>query len=68
MNFLANFAMNILQRNPRVSANPQAQQLMQIIQTGDNEQGQRMAENLCCTYGMTRDQALTEAKKFFGIK
>lgn len=68
MNQIANFAINLLQRNPRVANNPQAQKLMEIIQNGDNQQGEKMAENLCETYGMTKDQALTEAKKFFGIK
>lgn len=68
MNQIANFAINLLQRNPQFSNNPQAQKLMEIIQNGDNQQGEKMAENLCETYGMTKDQALTEAKKFFGIK
>ena len=68
MNQIANVAINMLQRNPRFANNPQAQKLMEIIQNGDNQQGEKMAENLCETYGMTKDQALTEAKKFFGIK
>lgn len=68
MNQIANFAMNILMKNPNVANNPQAQQLIQMIQNGDSAQGEKMAENLCETYGMTKDQALTEAKKFFGIK
>ena len=68
MNQIANFAMNLLQRNPNMANNPQAQQLLQMIQNGDSAQGEKMAENLCETYGMTKDQALAEAKKFFGIK
>lgn len=68
MNKIANFAINMLQRNPQFANNPQAQKLMEIIQNGDSQQGEKMAENLCETYGMTKDQALTEAKKFFGIK
>lgn len=68
MNQIANFAMNLLQRNPNMANNPRAQQLLQMIQNGDSAQGEKMAENLCETYGMTKDQALTEAKKFFGIK
>lgn len=68
MNKIANFAMNILMKNPNVANNPQAQQLIQMIQNGDSAHGEKMAENLCETYGMTKDQALTEAKKFFGIK
>lgn len=61
------FAMNILQSNPRVMNNPQAQGLMQVIQSGDAAKGQQMAENLCKTYGVTPDQALQEARKFFHI-
>lgn len=68
MNQIANFAINMLQNDPRFANNPQAQKLMEIIQNGDSQQGEKMAENLCETYGMTKDQALTEAKKFFGIK
>lgn len=68
MNQIANFAINLLQKNPNMVNNPQAQQLLKMIQNGDSAQGEKMAENLCETYGMTKDQALTEAKKFFGIK
>lgn len=61
------FAMNMLQNNPQVMNNPQAQGLMQVIQSGDAAKGQQMAENLCKTYGVTPDQALKEARKFFHI-
>lgn len=61
------FAMNMLQRNPQVMNNPQAQGLMEVIQSGDANKGKRMAENLCKTYGVTPDQALEEARKFFHI-
>ena len=61
------FAMNMLQSNPQVMNNPQAKGLMQVIQSGDAAKGQQMAENLCRTYGVTPDQALEEARKFFHI-
>ena len=61
------FAMNMLQNNPQVMNNPQAQGLMQVIQSGDAAKGQQMAENLCKTYGVTPNQALEEARKFFHI-
>lgn len=61
------FAMNMLQRNPQVMNNPQAQGLMEVIQSGDATKGKQMAENLCKTYGVTPDQALEEARKFFYI-
>ena len=61
------FAMNMLQQNPNLQNNPQAQGLMQIIQSGDEARGKQIAENLCRTYGVTPDQALQDARKFFHI-
>lgn len=61
------FAMNLIQKNPQVANNPMAKQLIDVIQNGSDEQGRQIAENLCQTYGTTKEQALADAKKFFGI-
>jgi hypothetical protein len=61
------FAMNLINRNPQVANNPMARQLIQVIQSGNETQGQQIAENLCQSYGISRDQALTDAKRFFGM-
>ena len=61
------FAMGMISRNPKVANNPRAQQLISVIQNGDSAQGEKIAENLCQTYGVTKEQALDDAKKFFGI-
>ena len=61
------FAMSMLQSNPNLQNNPQAKGLMDIIQSGDSARGKQMAENLCKTYGVTPDQALQDARKFFHI-
>ena len=66
-NSIMNFAVGLISRNPRVANNPRAQQLISVIQNGDQEQGEKIAENLCETYGVTKEQALSDAKKFFGI-
>ena len=66
-NSIMNFAMGLISRNPRVANNPRAQQLISVIQNGDQEQGEKIAENLCETYGVIKEQALSDAKKFFGI-
>ena len=62
------FAMGMISRNPKVANNPRAQQLISVIQNGDSAQGEKIAENLCQTYGVTKEQALDDAKKFFGIR
>lgn len=64
---LKDFAINMISNNPRVSRNPQAQHMLQIIQNGDSKQGQQIAENICKTYGITPEQAVQQAKKFFGM-
>lgn len=61
------FAMNLLQNNPNVAKNPQAQEMLKVIQNGDSQRGQMIAENLCKTYGITKEDALTQAKRFFHI-
>lgn len=61
------FAMGMLQQNPQLQNNPQAKGLMEIIQSGDSERGRQMAENLCKTYGVSPEQAIQDARKFFYI-
>lgn len=34
------FAMNLLQNNPNVAKNPQAQEMLKVIQNGDSQRGQ----------------------------
>ena len=64
---LYNFAMGILQTNPQVANNPRAKELIQVLQSGDTEKGQRIAQNICDSYGITKEQALSQARQHFGI-
>lgn len=59
------FAMNMLRRNPSISQNPRNQDLLQVIQSGDDARGQQIAENLCKTYGVTPQEAVNMATDFF---
>lgn len=53
--------------DPKFANNPVAQQYLQVIESGDAEAGRRIAENLCKTNGVTPNQAIGDAKKFFNI-
>lgn len=64
----AEFAATLLQQNPNIASNPQAQALMSAIKSGDSEQGALIARNICNTMGMSEDEALRQAKQFFGIQ
>lgn len=68
MNDLKSFAMMLLRQNPNIMNNPQAQHMVSIIQNGDSTQGQQIAENLCKTYGISKEDAIQQAKQFFGMR
>lgn len=68
MNDLKSFAMMLLRQNPNIMNNPQAQHMVSIIQNGDSTQGQLIAENLCKTYGISKEDAIQQAKQFFGMR
>lgn len=63
----AQMAMNLINQNPNVAANPQAKELIDIINSGDSARGEQMANNILNSYGISKEQGLTDAKKFFGL-
>ena len=64
---MRDFAMNLISSNPQIAQNPQAQEMINVIKSGDAERGKQIANNLCQTYGVTPDQAIAQARKMFSI-
>lgn len=64
---IRSMALSLISRNPEIASNPQAQNLIGVIQNGDSKKGEEIARNLCNTYGVTPEQAFTQAKNFFGF-
>ena len=62
---LATVAMLLIQKNPQMQNNPMAQQFMSILQSGNQAQGEQMARNICSSYGLTPEQALQQATRYF---
>lgn len=60
-------ALALLGRAPQVSQNPNARHMLDVIQSGDSDEGERIARNLCQSYGVTPEQAMEQARRFFGI-
>lgn len=67
MDNIMDFAMNLISRNPKIANNPQAQEMIDVIKSGDFRRGEEIANNLCKTFGTSREQAVAEAKAFFRI-
>lgn len=64
---LQEFAVNLLMNSPKVANNPQAQEMVNVIKTGDNVKGEQLARNLCQTYGIGIQDAYGQAQRFFHI-
>lgn len=59
------YIQNAVRQNPGIMNNPQAQNFMSIIQSGDSRRGEEVANNLLATYGITKEQALAQARNVF---
>lgn len=53
---------------PSMANNQNARAMIKAVQSGDAEAGQRIARNLCESYGVTPEQAVQQAKGFFHIQ
>lgn len=62
------FALQLLQRNPSIANNPNAQEMIRVIQNGDSARGEQIANNLISTYGVSKSQAMQQAANFFGFR
>lgn len=60
-------AIQMLRSRPDIAGNPRAQEMLRIIQEGDSERGEEVANNLLSNYGMTKQQGIEAARRFFGL-
>lgn len=68
MNALINLLIQRLAQSPNVQNNPNAQQWLSIIQSGDSAHGEQIARNIAKSYGMTPEQAAQQAQNgLFGM-
>lgn len=64
---MRSFALNLFSQSPNIRSNPQMQDMLQVIQSGDSARGQQIAENLCNTYGISKEDAISNARNFFHL-
>lgn len=58
----------LMQRNPAIMNNPNAQNMLNVVTSNDVNKGEQIARNLCQSYGVPPEQVYQQAKKFFGIQ
>lgn len=59
--------MGMIAKNPQIANNPRNKEMFNVIQSGDTKKGQEIAQNLCNTYGVSQQEAIDQARKFFGF-
>lgn len=65
MNNMVNFLMQNALQSPILRNNPNAQQWLSVIQSGDANAGEQIAKNIAKSYGLTPEQALQQAQNGF---
>ena len=54
-------------QSPVLSSNPNARSMLEVVQSGDASRGEQIANNLLKTYGVSKEDALAQAKRFFNL-
>ncbi len=61
------FALDLIARNPNVGNNANAKAMIEVLKSGDNARGEQMANNILQSMGVSREDALSQAKGFFNL-
>lgn len=56
-----------LEMRPEIAGNPIAREWLEVVRRGDSQKGEEIARNLCGNRGVTVQQALDEARRYFGL-
>lgn len=68
MNVVSTLLQGLMANNPAIANNPNTQNYLNVIQSNDQTKGEQIANNLCQTMGMSREEAIARAKAFFGLR
>lgn len=60
-------ANKLIQDNPQIANSPRAREAIQAIQSGDSKRGIEIADNLCQSYGVSREEGIKQAMNFFRL-
>ena len=65
MNNIQDMAMRMIMSSPQVKNNPMAKEYINVIASGDAMKGEQIANNICSSYGLRREDAIKQARQFF---
>lgn len=64
---IRDIAMSLISKNPQIANNPQAAEMIDAIKNNDSVKGQQIANNLLNSYGVSKQDAIDQAKSFFNL-
>lgn len=68
MNNFISSALDIFMKKNGSNITPIQQNYIDILKSGNTNRGEQVAANICNNMGVTREEAVTQAARFFGIK
>lgn len=68
MNVATNILQSLIANNPAIANNPNVQSYISVIQNNDQTKGEEIANNMCQSMGISREEAVARAKAFFGLR
>lgn len=54
-----------LQQSPNIRSNPEAQEMLNVILTGDSKRGEEIANQILQKNGVSREEGVNRARSFF---
>lgn len=58
-----NILQQILRSNPNMQQNPQMQNYIQVLMSGDSARGEELARNLCQSMGISPEEGVSQAQQ-----
>lgn len=59
------FALNLIAKNPNIIQNEKQKHWVDVIRSGNNKEGEQLANNLLNTYGVKKEDIPNIAQQFF---
>lgn len=67
MNPIVEMLVRKAEDSPEIASNHMAASWLKTIKSGNKEEIEKLARNLCGSRGVTVEQTISDAKRFFGV-
>lgn len=62
------FAAAMIRKNPQMANSPEGREFLQLLETRDDRAGSALANKLLSGMGVSQEQGIRKAVKFFGLE